>query len=248
VLKNSCVSRQFRRISALAAAAAWFVACSLNPGVDLPKSASNTGDGGTGAISAGGSSGTSQSGGSSGSAGTEPGTGGSLPSSGSGAGGSGGTIPGAAGAPDDGTAGAPDETEPYANVTGVTTSGSDGAYTFNVSVESSDIDCTEFANWWEVLAEDGTLVYRRILEHSHTDENGSSDADAPGNTFTRSGGPVPIAAGDTVLVRAHMSTGGYRGMVMRGRVTDGFADALDIGGDFAAEVESEDPQPTGCDF
>jgi hypothetical protein len=137
---------------------------------------------------------------------------------------------------------------PYANVVAVVTSGSDGAYTFNVSVESADIDCTQFANWWEVLAEDGTLVYRRILEHSHTDENGASDSGAPGNTFTRSGGPVPVGADDVVLVRAHMSTGGYNGMVMRGNVTDGFEQAPDIGSNFAANVEEAAPQPTGCDF
>jgi hypothetical protein len=241
------VTRPFRRSSGLVAVAAWFVACSLNPGVDLPK-ASESGSSGSNATGSGGTGATGgTSGGSSGSAGTAPATGGSSPS-GSGAGGSAGTDNGAAGASDDGDAGAPGETEPYADVTGVTTSGSDGAYTFNVSIESSDIDCTEFANWWEVLAEDGSLLYRRILEHSHTDENGTSDANAPGNTFTRDGGPVVIAAGDTVLVRAHMSTGGYRGMVMRGSVTGGFADALDIGGDFAAEVESEAPQPTGCEF
>jgi hypothetical protein len=150
--------------------------------------------------------------------------------------------PSAAGAPN-----APTQT-PYANVTAVSATGASGAYTFNVTIESADIDCSQYADWWEVLTEDGALAYRRILEHSHTDANGSSDPDAPGNTFTRGGGPVPVADNDVVVVRAHMSVGGYNGAVMRGSVTGGFEQAPDVGADFAASVEQEDPQPDGCEF
>jgi len=171
------------------------------------------------------------------------GSGGSGGSSGSG--GSGGTPN--TGDSNAGASGANDSV-PYANVVAVTTTGSDNAYTFGVSIESSDIDCTQFANWWEVLTEDGALTYRRILEHSHTDANGTSDADAPGNTFTRTGGPVPVAADTVVLVRAHMSTGGYNGAVMRGSASGGFTQAADIDTHFAADVEGAAPQPTGCDF
>jgi hypothetical protein len=157
---------------------------------------------------------------------------------------------GAPTAPGDGEAGDANTatTPPYANVTAVAASGTSGSYTFNVTVESADIDCSQYADWWEVLTDDGSLVYRRILEHSHTDANGTSDADAPGNTFTRSGGPVPISESDVVVVRAHMSVGGYNGSVMRGSVTDGFVQAPDVGADFAAAVEREDPQPDGCEF
>jgi hypothetical protein len=144
--------------------------------------------------------------------------------------------------------GAPEDGAPYANVTAVVASGSDGSYTFDVSIESADIDCSLFADWWEVLGEDGSLLYRRILEHSHTDANGTSDVDAPGNTFTRSGGPVPVAADEPVLVRAHMSTGGYNGQVMRGTAAGTFVPAPDIDAHFAADVEQADPQPTGCEF
>jgi hypothetical protein len=136
----------------------------------------------------------------------------------------------------------------YANVTAVSATGTAGSYTFNVTIESADIDCTQYADWWEVLSEDGSLVYRRILEHSHTDANGSSDPDAPGNTFTRSGGPVPVTDGDVVVVRAHMSVGGYDGAVMRGSVGTGFTQASDLAADFAAGVEQDEPQPDGCEF
>lgn len=138
---------------------------------------------------------------------------------------------------------------PYANVVGVATSGSSGSYDFNVSVESTDVeDCDDqrFANWWEVLSVDGALLFRRVLDHPHTDENCTSDSGAPGNTFTRGGGPVEIADDEVVIVRAHMSNAGYSGMAMRGSVAEGFKEAPDIGPDFAADVEDDDPQPTTC--
>src|SRR5690606_27102740 len=99
-------------------------------------------------------------------------------------------------------------TLPYANVVAVAASGDAGSFTFDVSIESADIDCSQYADWWEVLSEDGELIYRRILTHSHTDENGTSDPDAPGNTFTRSGGPIDIAADEVVVVRAHIGETG----------------------------------------
>lgn len=147
-----------------------------------------------------------------------------------------------------GSAGATDAEGAYAHVTAVSTSGSDGAYTFSVSVESADIDCTQYADFWEVLSEDGALLYRRILEHSHTDANGTTDADAPGNTFTRDGGPVAIDSTRVVIVRAHMNTSGYNGRAMRGSVDAGFEVAHDIDAGFAADVEDEMPLPTGCLF
>ena len=135
----------------------------------------------------------------------------------------------------------------YANVTKIPEiTGDAGAYTFNVTVESSDIDCSQFANWWEVLSEDGELIYRRILQHPHTDANGTSDPDAPGNTFTRDGGPVAIDSDEVVIVRAHMSNGGYNGTVLRGSVDSGFTEATDIASTFASSVETKLPLPDGC--
>lgn len=142
----------------------------------------------------------------------------------------------------------PEQTPIYAHVTAVVVSGSAPDYNLSVSIESSDVDCTQFANWWEVLSEEGTLLYRRILTHSHTDENGTSDADAPGNTFTRSGGPIDLSSNQKVYVRAHMNTGGYNGAVMVGTMEEGFSVATDLVDDFAEAVESEEPQSARCDF
>jgi hypothetical protein len=138
---------------------------------------------------------------------------------------------------------------PYAHVVAVAASGDPGSFTFDVSIESADIDCSQYADWWEVLSEEGALIYRRILTHSHTDENGTSDPDAPGNTFTRDGGPIDIAADEVVIVRAHMSNSDvYNGMAMRGSVTSGFSEAPELGADFAADIEDDPPQPESCLF
>jgi hypothetical protein len=138
--------------------------------------------------------------------------------------------------------------EPYANVVRVEPTGTSGAYTFAVSVESSDIDCSQYVDYWEVLDESGALIFRHGLNHSHTDENGTTDAGAPGNTFTRSGGPVPVSETDTVLIRAHLFPVGYSGDVLRGSVAAGFALATDLPDSFAAALENEPPAPPACQF
>ncbi len=127
--------------------------------------------------------------------------------------------------------------EETADVTAVTVTGSGGAYTFAVTLASPDTGCDRYANWWEVLDEDGTLVYRRILAHSHVDEQ----------PFTRTGGPVDVTAEQRVYVRAHMDPGGYGGDVFVGSADAGFELAtppptLD------ASTEAEAPQPDGCAF
>ncbi len=135
-----------------------------------------------------------------------------------------------------------DKTDVFADVTGVTATGDPGAYTFAVTVASEDVDCTQYADWWEVISESGELHYRRILAHSHTAANGT------GNPFTRDGGPVPVQADDMLIIRAHMNTVGYKGKVMKGSVAGGFTPATDIASDFAADLESAPPLPAGCAF
>lgn len=125
-----------------------------------------------------------------------------------------------------------------ADVLDVDASGSSDAYNLSVTLESPDTGCDQYANWWEVLDEDGQLLYRRILGHSHVDEQ----------PFTRGGGPVPIESDTTVIVRAHMNTGGYEGTVLSGSVDEGFTVRADLPEGFAAQVETLAPQPTGCAF
>lgn len=125
-----------------------------------------------------------------------------------------------------------------ADVVAVAVSGSPGAYTFAVTVRSPDTGCDRYADWWEVVRPDGALVHRRVLGHSHVDEQ----------PFARSGGPVAIAADDEVIVRAHLNPGGYGGAAMRGSPAVGFAAAPEVGAAFAPDLARVQPLPDGCAF
>ncbi|WP_238719066.1 hypothetical protein [Pelagihabitans pacificus] len=122
-------------------------------------------------------------------------------------------------------------------VTDVSVTGNENAYTFSVTIISPDTGCDQYADWWEVVDTDGNLVYRRILTHSHVEEQ----------PFTRSGGPVDISENTAVYIRAHMNNSGYGTAVFQGSVADGFT-AGRLGTDFAEELESTEPLPDGCAF
>lgn len=123
-----------------------------------------------------------------------------------------------------------------AQVTAVSVAGSAGAYTLSVTLQSPDTGCEQYANWWEALDGDGALLYRRILGHSHVDEQ----------PFTRSGGPVDAQPDQVIWVRGHMHLGGYGGALMRGTPSGGFVSAAQPAG--WPNVEALPPQPTGCAF
>jgi len=126
---------------------------------------------------------------------------------------------------------------PVADVISVDVSGEEGSYTFSVGIRSTDEGCQQYADWWEVISEEGDLLYRRILLHSHVGEQ----------PFVRSGGPVKIAADSVVWVRAHMNPGGYGGVVWKGSFAGGFSPAeLDPG--FAARLAETPPLPGDCAF
>lgn len=136
-----------------------------------------------------------------------------------------------------GLASAPAQASDTADVTAVRASGTPGAYQFAVTVSSPDKGCKQYADWWEVLTEDGKLIYRRVLLHSHVDEQ----------PFTRSGGPVAIKPDTIVWVRAHMHPGGYGGKAMKGTPKGGFREVLQPE-NFAYELEKQPPLPTECAF
>jgi hypothetical protein len=123
-----------------------------------------------------------------------------------------------------------------ADVLRVEARGAPGSYQLAVTVRSPDRDCGHYADWWEVVSEEGRLLYRRVLMHSHPDEQ----------PFTRPGGPVPIAADATVVVRAHFHPTGYGGAALRGSVTRGFAPWRDAPADFAAALATQEPLPKEC--
>ena len=138
-------------------------------------------------------------------------------------------------ASEDSAARDPSEEAGSANIVSVAASGSQENYQFAVGIQSPDIDCTQYASWWEVVDMDGGLVYRRILTHSHPTEQ----------PFIRSGGPVQIDAAREVIIRAYMHPSGYGGTAFQGSVEAGF-EAVQLSGDFAAKLSEADPLPTVC--
>lgn len=124
-----------------------------------------------------------------------------------------------------------------AEVHNIKVTGKNNNYTFSVTVKSPDTGCDQYANWWEVISTGGDLIYRRILGHSHVNEQ----------PFTRSGGSVPITNDQEVIVRVHMNNMGYSGNAMKGSVTNGFK-PVELDRDFALDLENSEPQPSGCAF
>ncbi len=132
----------------------------------------------------------------------------------------------------------PDEsTSGFADVTKVEVSGEEGNYRFAVTITSPDTGCEQYADWWEVLSLDGDLIHRRILLHSHVDEQ----------PFTRTGVGIDISDNQLVYVRAHMNNTGYGGQVMKGTVEGDF-EVTEVTEGFAAEVEDQEPLPGRCAF
>ncbi len=75
-------------------------------------------------------------------------------------------------------------------------------YTFNVTVKHHDTGWSHYANRWEVLAPDGTILATRVLLHPHSHEQ----------PFTRSMSGIRIPKDlDYVTVRAHDLVHGYGG-------------------------------------
>lgn len=128
--------------------------------------------------------------------------------------------------------------ESEAAVTAVAVSGeADDGYTFAVTIKSPDTGCSQYANWWEVVTEEGELLYRRVLAHSHVEEQ----------PFTRSGGPVVAQANDRLVVRSHTDPTGYSAQAMQGTISEGFEPVI-LPPDFALELAEAEPQPSGCAF
>ncbi len=75
-------------------------------------------------------------------------------------------------------------------------------YSFSVTVRHADEGWDHYANKWDVVAPDGTVLGTRVLYHPHVDEQ----------PFTRSlsGVNIPDTVG-TVSVRAHDSVHEYGG-------------------------------------
>lgn len=75
--------------------------------------------------------------------------------------------------------------------------------TFNVTLQHADTGWEHYADKWQVLAPDGTLLGERVLYHPHVNEQ----------PFTRSLSGVSIPAGITqVSIRGRDSKHGFGGV------------------------------------
>ncbi len=82
---------------------------------------------------------------------------------------------------------------------------SDGTYTFDVTVRHADTGWDHYADRWEIVAPDGTVLATRLLAHPHETEQ----------PFTRSLSGIEIAEDIAeVTVRAHDSVHGHGGIEM----------------------------------
>ena len=81
----------------------------------------------------------------------------------------------------------------------------DNVYYFDVTVTHKDEGWNHYANKWDVVAPDGTILGTRTLYHPHVQEQ----------PFTRSLSGVKIPEGvRSVTIRAHDSVHGYGSKVM----------------------------------
>jgi len=119
----------------------------------------------------------------------------------------------------------------------VEATGTENNYTFAVTVSSPDTGCDRYADWWEVITPEGELLYRRVLLHSHVDEQ----------PFTRTGGTVAISAQQPIIVRVHISGEGYSPIAKQGTVEAGFSE-VSLPTDFATSLADVEPLPTDCAF
>ena len=87
----------------------------------------------------------------------------------------------------------------------------DGTYRFDVTVRHADAGWEHYADKWQVMGPDGTLLGERVLLHPH-------DTEQP---FTRSQSGIAIPAGlSSVTIRAHDKQHGWGGAELTVELAD----------------------------
>lgn len=125
-----------------------------------------------------------------------------------------------------------EEDSGIADVIAVSASANPRGYEFSVEISSPSTGRDHYADWWEVLTEDGNLLYRQIINHSETDDQ----------SFISSGGPIDINPHQNVWVRAHMNTSGFGGQAFLGNGASGFK-ATQLPFQFAPWIAASKPLP-----
>lgn len=93
-----------------------------------------------------------------------------------------------------------------ASVTLEASTGEESFYSFSVTVRHADEGWDHYADNFEIVAPDGTVLGTRVLVHPHVDEQ----------PFTRSLGAVAVPNGvSEVTIRAHDSVHGHGGETLK---------------------------------
>jgi hypothetical protein len=122
-----------------------------------------------------------------------------------------------------------------ANVVSVRAENAAVGYRLRVAITSPDLGCQQYADWWELLSEDGALIYRDTWAESH----------AGRQPFERLSDVLELSPEAIVIVRAHMSNTGYGGTAQKGSLVDGFVPTV-LPPAFAADVATRPPLPPPC--
>ncbi|MDH3714929.1 MAG: hypothetical protein OET44_13925 [Gammaproteobacteria bacterium] len=79
-------------------------------------------------------------------------------------------------------------------------------YRVDVTLRHADTGWEHYADKWDVVAPDGSVLGTRVLYHPHVDEQ----------PFTRSLSAIKVPAGiEHVTIRAHDKVHGYRGKTLQ---------------------------------
>ncbi|MDJ0704010.1 MAG: tetratricopeptide repeat protein [Leptolyngbyaceae cyanobacterium MO_188.B28] len=128
--------------------------------------------------------------------------------------------------------------------------GNEGNYSFEVTIQSPDQNCTYHTNWWEILTPEGDLIKRQTLDNPHGDQA----------SWSSQLSSVDVQPDQTLLIRAHFQGGyidnggnfslnssfsGYNNQALGGSINEGFQ-IVRLPATFAPWLEDAEPQPTEC--
>jgi len=133
------------------------------------------------------------------------------------------------------------DTKPYAHIQAVSLSLQQQKATLSVRIKSSDTGCENYCDWFEVIDASGQLIYRRILWHSHKDEQ----------PFTRSGSfnVGAISPTQKLFLRVHHNLSHYDDTLFSGSLATGFTQSKHTPTfSNTAATLALPPQPTSCWF
>ena len=116
-----------------------------------------------------------------------------------------------------------------------------------ITLKSPDQDCNQYADWWEILSQEGQLLHRQFITELHPYEQ----------PFTVTNQSLSLSTDEKVVVRAHLKVtpdtenalgkpiNPYADQAMVGSLKDGFK-PVRLSSQWVASVAQQEPQPVAC--